>query len=144
MKSKNNLTILLTIILINISCNLAPGSYPFAELYEFNINEKALIKSVEKFKLKNPDYNLPENNRQLDGKKNELDHWYHVWFYYSNENKIIKCWIRGNKIGFIGIGDGMNLDNYKEINNDYSKNENTKEKEKFEKLILNKIRNEIN
>ncbi len=52
---------------------------------------------------------------------------------------IVKSWIRGNKIAFVGIGSGMDLSNYKEINKDFDYSENKKEKKKFEEQILNKI-----
>jgi hypothetical protein len=144
MINKKPFIILLAIILISTSCNLAAGSYPYAELYEFNVDEETIIESVNKFKIENPEYKLPENIRFIDGKLNKQDQWHHCWFYYANENKIVKCWVRGNKIGLVGIGTGLNLDNYKEVNNDYSRKENKKEKGKFEKLILNKIRNYTN
>ena len=78
--------------------------------------------------------------RFTDGKRDEKDHWFHIWFYYSDRNIIVKSWIRGNKIAFVGIGYGMDLSNYKEINKNFGFFENRAEKKKFEERILNPIK----
>ncbi|MBG6063163.1 hypothetical protein IWX83_002973 [Flavobacterium sp. CG_9.1] len=133
----------LFILFVFTSCDFAPGSYPYAEVYEFDVSEKVLIKAVEDFKSNNPKYVLSNQERFIDGRRNKNDHWYHIWFYYPDENKIVKSWIRDNKIAFVGIGDGMDLSNYKEINKDFSWSENKEEKEKFEKEILNMIKKKL-
>lgn len=125
------------------SCDFAPGSYPYAEIYEFDVSEEVLIKAVEEFKTENPKYALPNQERFIDGKRNDKDYWYHIWFYYPDRNMVVKCWIQDNKIGFVGVGNGMDLSNYKEINKDFSRQENKNEKEIFERAILDKINNYI-
>ena len=125
------------------SCSFAPGSYPYAEVYEFDVSEEVLINAVEEFKSNNPKYVLLNQERFIDGRRNKKDHWYHIWFYYPDRNKIVKSWIRGNKIALIGIGDGMDLKNYKEINKDFARQANKKQKERFERLILNEIKKNI-
>lgn len=139
------LIIYLAIVVCCTSCAFAPGSYPYAELYEFQLSEDSLIKVVERFKIQNPEYNIPNQERFVDGRKNEAKQWYHVWFYYPQDKKVVKCWIQATNngyasIGFVGIGDGLSLDNYKELNKDFSDEENNLQKEKFERLILNKIK----
>ena len=52
----------LLVILFFVSCNLAPGSYPYAEIYEFQVSESRLISAVEKFKNENPKYTNNINN----------------------------------------------------------------------------------
>ena len=131
-----------------VSCNFAPGSYPYAELYKFQISEDLLIKAVENFKAENPKYCLHEQERFTDGRIHKEDQWYHVWFYYPKENQIVKCWIRTSykgcaELGFIGIGEALSLNNYKKINKDFSRKENKEQKEKFEKLILSEIKKQI-
>lgn len=135
--------ILTASILVFTSCNFAPGSYPYAEIYEFEVSEDVLINAVVSFKKENPEYNLPNQERFEDGRRNEKDNWYHIWFYYSKDNKIVKCWIRRNKVALVGLGDGLNLDNYMEVNKDFSRKENKVQKEKFEKLILNRLKKYI-
>ena len=68
-----------------ISCNFAPGSYPYAERYEINCSEFDLINAVEKFKRDNPEYLVPTQTQLNDGRSDENDHLYHVYFYYKND-----------------------------------------------------------
>lgn len=140
---KNTFYILIALFFVFTSCNFAPGSYPNAEIYDFEVSEDVLINAVENFKRENPEYNLANNERFKDGRRNEKDHWYHIWFYYSEDNKIVKCWVRNNKVAFVGLGEGMNLDNYMEVNKDFTRKENKAQKEKFEKFILNRIKDNI-
>lgn len=135
--------ILIVSFFVFTSCNLAPGSYPYAEIYEFEVSETVLINAVETFKKENPEYCLSNPERFKDGRRNAKDHWYHIWFYYSKNNKIVKCWVRNNKIAFVGLGDGLSLDNYMEVNKDFPRKENKVQKEKFEKEILNRIKEYI-
>jgi hypothetical protein len=138
-----NITILL--FLFFNSCEFAPGSYPNAEIYEFNTTEEQLINAIEEFKINNPHFAVPENLRLIDGRsKDKLDHWYHVWFYYEKENQIIYTWTRKNKIALVSINSGTVLGNWKDINKDFSSSENKKQKKKFEERILNKIRVNLN
>ena len=132
------------ILLFNfVSCNFAPGSYPYVELYKFEVAESKIISAVNKFKMENSDYCLSNQERFIDGRRSNNDHWYHVWFYYPKENQIVKCWIRGTHIGCVGLGEYPSLRNYKEINKDFSKQENKIQKEKFERRILKEIQSKI-
>lgn len=131
-----------------VSCSLAPGSYPYAERYEINCSESDLILAIEKFKMENPEFNLPSQAQLKDGRRDENDHWYHVYFYYEKENKIVKTWVRKVSEGtttfaFVAINDGLALGKWKDINNGYSKKENNIQKGKFERLILNEIKKQI-
>lgn len=131
-----------------MSCSIASGSYPYAERYEINCSESDLILAIEKFKMENPKFNLPSQVQLKDGRRDENDHWYHVYFYYENENKIVKTWVRKvsegtTTLAFVAINDGLTLEKWKDINNGYSKKENKLQKEKFEHLILNEIKKRI-
>ena len=128
------------------ACNFAPGSYPYAEEYRLNVKESELINAIEKFKEDNPDYCAPPQIKLKDGRKdNPEDHWYHVYFYYENENRILKTWVRQfdkehTSFAFVAINDGLQLGNWKRINKDFSYKENKLQKEKFEQMILNEIK----
>jgi hypothetical protein len=136
--------LLLAILFCLTSCDFAPGSYPYAEIYEFDAKEDELIKIVSEFKKSNPNFILPEDINIKDGRSNDVsDHWYHIWFYYKEEDKIVYTWIRGSKFAFVSINEGSELGNWKRINKDFTQVENKKEKEKFEKLILNKIKDKV-
>jgi hypothetical protein len=137
------------ILLWSVSCNLAPGSYPNAEIYELKINETELISAIERFKKNNPDYCVPEQTQLKDGKSDDKnDHWYHIYFYYKDKNWIIYTWVRQtNKditsFAFVSVNEGLILGHWKVINKDYSSKENKLQKELFEKRILNEIKKQI-
>ncbi len=136
--------ILIASFFVFTSCNFAPGSYPYAEIYEFEVSEDKLIEAINKFKIDNPDFCVPEYIGLTDGRsKNKTDHWYHIWFYSKKENQIIYTWIRGDKFAFVSINEGVELGNWKRINKDFSRKENKIQKEKFEKSILNRIKEYI-
>lgn len=148
MKIISNLFIFLYLTFGCISCSLSPGSYPYAERYEINCVESDLILAIEKFKMENPEFNLPSQAQLKDGVRDENDPWYHVYFYYESENEIVKTWVRkisdgGTTFAFVAINDGLTLGKWKDINNGYSRKENKLQKEKFERLILNEIKKQI-
>jgi hypothetical protein len=119
-----------TLLIIALSalsgCKLSSGSYPYAEKYKIDPKEVGL----------------------LDGRNNEKDHWYHVYFYYPNENQIVYAWTRpiDNKkttFAFVSVNDGLILGKWKDINNDFEVRDNKNQKEKFESLILALIKNKV-
>lgn len=131
-----------------VSCNLAPGSYPYAEQYEIQCEEADLIMAVKKFKAENSDYLVPSQLQIIDGRRDENDYWYHVYFYYKNENQLVQTWIRKSSKGkttfaFVAINESLTLGNWKNINKDFSNKENKIQKKKFENLLLNKIKVKI-
>ena len=141
---------LVLIVLYGISTYFAPGSYPYREAYVLNVSESTLIEAIQDFKKNNPQYIVPEQTQLTDGRNNEkfLDHWYHIYFYYEDENRIVYCWTRPAEEGkttfaLIGINQGLELGNWKDINKDYNRSENKKEKKKFEERILNKIKEKL-
>lgn len=138
--------LLYTIILLQITpcCDFAPGSYPYAELYRINSTENELIRLIGKFKQDNPQYSIPPQVGLVDGRTNEKDHWYHVYFYYKDKNEIVNTWVRGNSKGgatfaLHAINKGLDLGNWKRVNRDFTSAENSDVKAEFEKRVLNKI-----
>lgn len=132
------------------ACNFAPGSYPYAEEYELSVNEPELIQAIQEFKLDNPQFNVPATTQLNDGRRNEAgqNYWYHIYFYYSDENKIVKCWTRPiNKekttFAFVGINDGLELGNWQMINKNFDNSQNQIEIKKFEERILSRIKNKL-
>jgi hypothetical protein len=127
------------------ACNIAPGSYPYAEEYRINVPESALVEAVNKFKTENQIYIVPPEVGLTDGRRDNHDFWYHIYFYYPGQNSIVKCWTRPvtkNKttFAFIAINSGLALGNWKMINEDFSDLENERQKAFFEEHILNKIK----
>jgi hypothetical protein len=144
----NRIYISLIVLLLGlVSCNyFAAGSYPYAELYEVECDPLDLVEAVKQFKADNPDFAVPQEVGFIDGNSGKRDdHWYHIYFYYKSENKILNTWIRYNKeststFAFVAVKNGLQIGNWKEINNDLSKQENRLEKQKFEDRILNRVK----
>jgi hypothetical protein len=123
------------------SCSYAPGSYPYAEVYELEMTEEELIRATIEFKLENPEFSVPIDIGLVDGRSDSItDHWYHVWFYYRAENKIIYTWVRENKMAFVSVNEGLEIGSWKLINKDMSRAQSKKEMRIFEDRILNKVK----
>lgn len=151
--------IIVSIIVFSIcifanSCNYAPGSYPFAEVYTVNAKDSTVIKAVNWFKQRYPEYKVPPVT--IDGKSYFplADHltkegiWYLAYFYIKDRNEIIGIYIRSRNsrstnLGFIGVNRGLTLGNWTEINDGFDRKENKRQIEQFEKLILNPIKSEL-
>lgn len=130
------------------ACNFAPGSYPYAEEYEINVNESTLIEAIRNFKKNNPQYNVPEQTQLQGGRHGDKDYWYHIYFYYAEEDQIINTWTRPVNKGkttfaFVRINQGLTLGKWKDINRDFSGSENKELKKKFEERILNKVKEKL-
>ena len=130
------------------SCNFAPGSYPYTEDYTLKIKELDLVNIIQEFKKDNPDYCVPDEVQLKDGRRGEDDYWYHIYFYYKDENKILNTWVRqldreNTTFAFVNVNEGLTLGNWKRINKDFSHKENKLEKAKFEQRILDRIKVKI-
>ena len=117
-----------------------PGSYPNAETYELAYPESQVIDAINQFKTENPKIAGPDF--LTDERINE--HWYKVYFYFPDEDKIVYTWTRPsgkNKTTFalVSLNDGLTLGNWKDINNDFGFFENRRLKRIFEERILSKI-----
>jgi hypothetical protein len=141
---------LITLIILNTtSCNFAPGSYPYAEIYKLNISDSELITAINKFKRANPDYSIPAQLNLKDGQSaSPDDHWYHVYFYLKDHDQIIYTWVRkteNNMTSFalVSFNEGLSLGKWKDINKDFNRQENKLKKKEFEERILNVIKQGI-
>jgi hypothetical protein len=126
----------------------SPGSYAYAEEYEIDTSEASLASIIQKFKSDHPQYNVPSQVGLKDGRTDSSDYWYHIYFYYPQENKIIYTWLRSNgknetTFALVAINDGLTLGNWKDFNKDFSRKENKENKKKFEERILNVIKREV-
>jgi len=134
---------ILIILYIGAKYIVPSGNYSYAEIYEFNIKETQLIKIVEDFKQKNPQYIVPIEKLK-DGKKDSSDYYYGVYSYYSSENNIIYFFIGSSdkgkaQIGLVSINDGLTLGHWRDVNKDFSHSENKEVKKVFEQRILNNL-----
>ena len=127
------------------SCNLSPGSYPNAEIYEFDLTEKELIKIIETVKNENPNIDLNKSVVIPNGGLSNLvderrDHWYSFYFYYPDKDQIVKTWTRSTLEGtanfaFVGTNQGLTLGNWIDPDEEQIT--------EFEERILSKIKAEI-
>jgi len=134
----------------------SPGTYSNVKKYELNYSEEEISTAINVLKKKHPELVVPEvtiNNTKkielLDGKSKQNSNLQKFYFYIKDENKILYIWIspdNKNKttLAFVSVNHGLNLGNWKHINKDLSTSENDSIIEKFEKLILNNLQNELN
>jgi hypothetical protein len=136
--------------LVNVASSV---SYPYGEEYRINAGEQDVINAINSFKEQHPEYKVPDSLTMPGGKKGCLkdgprgknDYWYHVYFYYSKENEIIKTWLKPIDAGhttfaFDAVNEGRKLGNWRGVNKDYGKAESAKRKEVFEQRILSQVR----
>ncbi|MGK0448396.1 MAG: hypothetical protein ACJA2M_002186 [Polaribacter sp.] len=136
-----------------IGWSFAPGSYPRAETYEFDLTETELISIIQEFKEENPKYKLTQevdisegNSFYLkEGRSDSLDHWYSIYFYYPNKNQIVKTWTRPQSktkttFAFVAINNSLTLGNWIDVNKSFLWWKNKPIKLEFEEKILNKIK----
>ena len=130
--------------LLFLGVHIAPGSYCYAEMYEFDANEPELITAIENLKKDNPRANVPISDLP-DGRSDSDDYWYHVYFYYPDEKQIVYFWTRPaeesgkTNIGFVGVNEGLTLGNWKRVNENFSRKENRDVKRNFEQRILDRL-----
>ncbi|MFT7072124.1 MAG: hypothetical protein ACJAX3_001098 [Patiriisocius sp.] len=135
---------------------MSPGSYGRAEVYEFEIPEENLIKIIKEFKSDNSELDISSEDKLSsgkfpilrDGKEDSSNHWYKFYFYYPDKNQIIFTWTRAkskmtSSFGFVRVNEGLNLGNWKDVNNNFLWWKNTPMKNEFEERILKKIKEKL-
>ena len=129
---------------------ISAGSYAYSESYELPYSETNVIKAIEKFKERNPKNKVPEVSISpndlflLEDSRSRNGLWFIAYLYDSNENRILNIAIRGNEtnttLEFASINKGLRIGNWKEINRDFSYDENQGLKNRFEEIYLNPIK----
>jgi len=133
--------------------SLAPGSYARAEIYEFEVPEETLIQIIDIVKnenlslILNEKVRISENNEFYlkEGRQDNNDFWYSIYFYYPDKQQIIKTWTRPKTktttmFAFVGINQGLTLENWKDVNESIFWWKNRPMKNEFERRILSKIK----
>jgi len=132
---------------------ISAGSYAFSESYHLPYSEASVIKTIQKFKDKNPKYQVPavsissNNTIILEDSRSENGLWFLAYLYDPTENRILNIAIRGNKtsttLEFASINEGLKIGHWKDINRDFSYDENQKLKKRFEESYLNQIKKSL-
>ena len=135
-------TISLILILFDkIAKVFSPGSYPYSEIYEVNMNDSLLIEKIESFKQSYPSYKAPIKSELVDDAYGKDSNRFILYFYYKEENQILLTWVRridseNSQFAISSVNDGVELGKWKELNNYFGFFETRKEREKFEDRIL--------
>ena len=120
------------------------GAYPFAETYKLGIRDSLLIKQIQKFKQNNPIYIVPKQCELADHFDKSYNDLFIIFFYYKKENKIIRTWVshldsNTSQLGIVSINSGLDIGNWKDLNDEIDENESNEEISKFENRILKKL-----
>jgi hypothetical protein len=138
MNNKLTIKIFFTVICFGILaffCGmLGAGPNGYAQQYELDINNDALINSIERLKRENTAFIPLQNYAETDSLDTLTSH-FNVHFYYRDKNTIVYFFINGKH----GIT-GKSFINHKLINKDFDRNENLRVKKEFEERILKKLR----
>jgi len=143
-KSKFKILIIITIILF-ISYYLisffstfhfyAAGTYPYAETYHLKYSEKKIINALEKLKLKNADLKDSDTT----------DYWHDI--YFDLGDKRVQAWTRSfnkSETDFALVAVSKNKKSqWQLVNQDLSLFKNIIIKREFEKVIIQRLKNEL-
>jgi hypothetical protein len=118
---------------------MGPGSYPYSENYELSAPEKDVIEAVKDFKTKRPDMIAP-NLISSEGRR-DSSYYYFVYFYLPHSNEILLSWIRQSYDGttnfnLVSVNKGLDLGNWKRVNEDLSSEDNRRIKYEFEAILM--------
>ncbi len=135
--------VLLLLLCIYQGCNkLASESYQDAAKYSLYEPINVAIDTINKFKVLHPELCPPKESKLSDGYYNSP--WYRIYFYYSDKNKYLNTWVRGegNKtiFAFVSISRDSISGQWQGINNDLKGAENDSVKNEFIARILNPIK----
>ena len=124
-------------VVVYVAYKFEPGSYARAEGYELAMDEQEVIRKIQSFKKENPSYNVPHGFGLDDGRRSEDDLWYHVFFYYAEEQELVHAWVRRSgknrtTVALVSVKDKL-------INKDFSEADNALQNEKFTVRVIDKI-----
>lgn len=132
--------------------NSFAGSYPHVETWSFDVREEELIKIIKEIKTEHPELQPPDEKELTSGRNR---YWYDITFYYTDTKENVYTWTRENDNLFSTTMALVALTSYtnspttglswdrKEINSDYSYFDNQKELSKFDRTIVDLIREKI-
>ncbi|MEP2025581.1 hypothetical protein [Reichenbachiella sp.] len=126
------------------SCNYSPGSYPYAERYEIDMSEDELIDRLKTHKELHPELKLPAGVNMKDGKRNNVDHWHHFYFYRKESDQVVKTWVRRideerSTFALVALFDRSFQHGLKFFNKDFDDEENEILINRFEEELLTNI-----
>ncbi|MEO7992088.1 MAG: hypothetical protein ABI663_21225 [Chryseolinea sp.] len=158
--TKKTLIIILIVLgglflLYKLADMFSPGSYGHAERYELDYPEEKVIDAINKLKESDKELVVPkvtiQNDGQWDlsdGKEKTSDHWHKFYFYDKEKNRILFTWTRPSGLNtttfaFVSINYGLDLGNWKDVNDDFGSSENREIKKNFEETILQRVKRNL-
>ena len=142
-------------LLYKLADMFSPGSYGHAERYELDYPEEKVIDAINKLKESDKELVVPkvtiQNGGQWDlsdGREKTTDHWYKFYFYDKEKNRILFTWTRPSgknttTFAFVSINYGLDLGNWKDVNDDFGFSENREIKKNFEETILQRVKRNL-
>lgn len=130
------------------SCDFAPGSYPYAQIYvSKNIDVSTIAQNAINFKNKNQEIGSIDSLGFVDGYHNNNKLWYYLYFNIKKEDLTFYCYLQNrglheNIIGLVAVKSKKTQGDWKDINSDLDSQENEVYKTEFENLILKNICND--
>lgn len=127
---------------------LGAGSYAWVQQYSFNIPEGDLKKAIVEFR-DSSQLSPPIESKLKD---EQIGNWYFMYFYYSDENKIISTMIGSydnitTEFNFSGIADydkeTNKVKNFKCVNRDFDLADNIKILKKFKNTIFKPLKHNV-
>ncbi|WP_132055675.1 hypothetical protein [Pseudocnuella soli] len=138
----------LTFILVayQLARLFAPGSYPYAELYELDVPEDDVIKAVELLKIRHPNLSPPLD--LVDGRRSSTDYWYDIYLFDTAHNHIYYAWTRPEKksvttMAFVSVSKDVSFGNWMLVNKEFTSKQNREAISRFESLFLDSIKGTI-
>lgn len=122
------------------------GSYPFVEYWDFKVTEPELIEIIEEVKMENPQLQPPGNTSLTTGRHS---YWFYINFYYSDTKEVVHTWTRPDfdstktTLALVSFSEIDNPQERKLINRDFWYVANKMEISKFERLILERIKEKV-
>jgi hypothetical protein len=150
-KMKKNWKIVVTIVITLFSFlalaflagSISSGSFNYAQQYQFKASKAQLIKSIERYKGENKEYNSPLNYNAKDS----LDDYTRnltVYVYYPDQNSMVCFVIHSHEaqtsyIYLVSVNEGLKTPYYKRVNKDFDRADNLRIKQEFKERVLNKL-----
>ena len=119
------------------------GSYPYAETWIINASEGEVVAAIIELKKENPSLQPPGEEEFISVRDtaSHSDYWRHANFYYVDTKEVAHAWTRPHdstltSFALVSISD-------KVVNQDFWYLKNKLEIRKFEKQVVDKIKDKI-
>lgn len=133
--------VIFLVMIFFIAKAFSPGSYNDVLRFKVEASEREVVEKIDSVKRLNKSDVYLKTRGYVDGRKDNTDHWYHFYVYYSDTDEIINCWVRGDYDGgsTIAIVSINSNDKWKRLDKDFNSNDKKSIKERFLKEYIHLI-----